>query len=742
MDWLDIACLPLLAGDYFRVAALYEDAIAREPNTASHYWYLGLAYLLQGLEEEAQGAWMAGMAEGDWASLDRANQELAEILATEARRQTAIAQWEAASLIRLYLRELMPEDLPNLLALLELNLKLGNFEPKSLEEWQFCQVIGQFSGKEFASDRLLELLARVLEFPSRESVALTRTCFEIGIDPDTIIAAIMPVAISFIYDRQMPSYSADLIQICLTFRPDHPYLINDLLSCLSMSKKHEEALSTARQLHQLLDCNDWALPMRLYGTYRLLLTLLGMGAWLEASPIIDRYRVLLGDLVGSPPQSLDDLLRGRFLSLAMPIAYLQDSLAENRAYTNAIARTFYHNFDPVSSSPDKTTKKGFQSKAKQKAAKKSLNIGYIAHTLRRHSVGWLSRWLFRYHDRDRFHITLYLLNQPEDDLTADWFIAAAHQTRRCTRDPQAIASQIRKDGIDILIDLDSLTLNLTYQVMALKPAPIQVTWLGLDGSGLPTIDYFIADPYVLPADAGAHYQEKIWCLPQTYLAVGGFEVGDRTLHRADLDIAEDAVIYFSVQNGLKRHPDSIRWQMQILKAVENSTFLIKGAGSEAKIRDLFGQLAIEAGVDPDRLRFLGSDPDELTHRANLAIADIVLDTYPYNGATTTLEVLWMSIPLVTLAGQQFAARNSYAFMINAGIQEGIAHSPEEYIEWGIHLGRDRALRQQVAETLRASRTTAPLWQVPAFAREMETAYREMYEEFRNVRGRRSLPAGG
>jgi predicted O-linked N-acetylglucosamine transferase (SPINDLY family) len=157
--------------------------------------------------------------------------------------------------------------------------------------------------------------------------------------------------------------------------------------------------------------------------------------------------------------------------------------------------------------------------------------------LRRHSVGWLSRWLFHYHNREQVEIFLYLVSQPEDEITQQWFRSKADFTYNFKADPELIAEQIRKDEIDILVDLDSLTKNVTCEVIALKPAPIQITWLGLDASGIPAIDYFIADPYVLPENAQSYYQEKIWRLSTTYLAIDGFEVAVPTLKREDLGIS-------------------------------------------------------------------------------------------------------------------------------------------------------------------------------------------------------------
>jgi predicted O-linked N-acetylglucosamine transferase (SPINDLY family) len=154
---------------------------------------------------------------------------------------------------------------------------------------------------------------------------------------------------------------------------------------------------------------------------------------------------------------------------------------------------------------------------------------------------------------------------------------------------------------------------------------------------------------------------------------------------------------------------------------------------KVSIQQFFTQLAEEEGVEPDRLRFPPLDINEYVHRANLGIADVVLDTYPYNGATTTLETLWMGIPLVTRVGQQFAARNSYTFLKNVGVEEGIAWTDEEYIEWGVRLGKDEALRQQVSWKLKASRQTSPLWNAKQFTREMETAFQQMWQKYVEAR---------
>jgi predicted O-linked N-acetylglucosamine transferase (SPINDLY family) len=359
-----------------------------------------------------------------------------------------------------------------------------------------------------------------------------------------------------------------------------------------------------------------------------------------------------------------------------------------------------------------------------------LKIGYVSDCLKRHSVGWLARGVFKHHDHDRFQIHGYFSNskQAEDSLQ-EWYVEHSCKAYKAGIDALEIAEKIYEDEIDILIDLDSITVDIISKVMALKCAPVQATWLGWDASGLPAIDYFIADPYVLVESAQDYYTEKIWRLPHTYIAVDGFEVGVPTLRRDQLDIPSDAVVYLSAQRGFKRHPDTARLQMKIIKEVPNSYFLIKGLGDQESIKSFFIQIAEEEGVDSDHLRFLPVVPLEEVHRANLGIADVVLDTYPYNGATTTLETLWMGIPLVTRVGEQFAARNSYAMMMNVGVTEGIAWTDEEYVEWGVRLGKDPTLRQQIAWQLRQSRQTAPLWDAKQFTREMEKAYEQMWQRY-------------
>ncbi len=720
MNWQQQAQECLLENRYDQVASLYEQAITVEPEVFTHHWHLGLAYLLQNQEEAAQVTWLMAMAQGTDEKAEQWAEELVQILDTEAQRQAALEKLQASWLIRQHIREIAPTFIDNLFHLIQLAIDLSEFTPERLDDWQVAASLQQTPPEKVDLNLVLQVLKKLLEFPTPETLPFVEACIlhqtqNSGVLLDTL----MPAAVKLAHQIHRPDVAANIAELCLKLKPEHPEPLRHLAGFYTNAGLHQQAIETAKTFFD--NCIDTLWQVQ--GSYVVLRSLLSAGSWLEVEPVAMRHKSLVMDLVQNPPPP-EDLLPG-VASYLIPanfsLPYFEDEPQENRWLQNQIAQLFQktlqaHNPELVQSP-----------RGNQWKATRPLKIGYIAHTLRDHSVGWLSRWLFQYYDRESFQTNLYLIYQNSED--HQWFREQVDCVQNFDAEPQTIASKIKENKIDILVDLDSITMDITCQVMALKPAPVQVTWLGWDASGIPAIDYFLADPHVLPENAQDYYSETIWRLPQTYVAVDGFEVGVPTLRREHLDIPADAVIYLSAQHGFKRHPDTVRLQMQILQQVPNSYFLVKGRGDDKVIQQFFTQIAESEGVDPERLKFLPRDPSVYVHRANLGIADVVLDTYPYNGATTTLETLWMGIPLVTRVGQQFAARNSYTFMMNVGVTEGIAWTNEEYVEWGIRLGKDPVLRQQIAWRLRQSRQTSPLWNAQQFTREMEKAYKQMWQKY-------------
>jgi predicted O-linked N-acetylglucosamine transferase (SPINDLY family) len=513
--------------------------------------------------------------------------------------------------------------------------------------------------------------------------------------------------------------SLELIEHCLDYQPNHLELLSLLAKFQLKVENYPASIQAAQQVLALSQDPIQQAVARA----ELLKILITAGDWSNIKSMLTSFRQDLELLPTLPDIRFDSGLLQNLLVKTGSLAYLQDHLSENRHYQNLVADLFVKSLQKILPQPPTQ----FPAPVPKPATEK-LKIGYIGSTFHRHSVSWLNRWLFQHHNKQEFEIYIYSFGDVlEDPFFKAWFEPQVHFIAESRNKTGAIIRKIKDDKIDILVDLDSYTLDLTCTIMAAKPAPIQVTWLGTDASGLSTIDYYIADPYVLPEDAQAHYREKIWRLPQTYIAVDGFEVGYPTLHRQDLDIPANAIVYYSSQVAFKRHPETMRLQLEIIKQVPDSYLLIKGIGDPQIIKTYFTELANEVGVSVDRLRFLEPFASEYDHRGTLDIADIILDTYPYSGATTTLEALWVGVPLVTRVGETFSSRNSYAFLMNAGVTEGIAWSAQEYLDWGIRLGTDIQLRQDVAWKLYQSRHHSPLWDAKQFTHEMEAAYKQMWD---------------
>ncbi|AFY60485.1 O-linked N-acetylglucosamine transferase [Synechococcus sp. PCC 6312] len=736
MIGLDVADQWLDSGHCSQAAAVYECLIAENPDQLTCYQNLGLAYLLQGEDVAAQVAWFTpldflpdGEAESYQESLLNRLFEMA--LHLESQQQD-LAAW----LVRQYYRQFQPENLINLIALIQLDIKLNKLTAESLLAWDLIPLLQEFGGTLKPETLEQFLLALFPCYPVGQSgdkdisQDMITQCIQVGLrfvpDLPALILKFSHLAYNHTY---LPNYEAaiQLTQRCLVFSPENLTLWRQLADFQTDIGQFAPGLVAAQNYNQYCQ----TLAEKVFGQRVLMRALMRQGDHgPEVQACFAEQAQLIQQLLTDSPATLT---RSQARSLMVALfhwPYVQDQPEQYWAWQKPLAALAQKNLLGTETGQNLAPYSYHQqpiTTALKTRHGDCLHIGYLAHTLRQHSVGWLCRWLFRYHNRQKFKIHLYFLAQGVTPFTQAWFLPHADSWWAGNL-PEDSVVQIFKDEIDLLIDLDGGTYEDSAEVLAYKPAPIQATWLGWDATGLPAVDYFIADPQVLPPEAEQYYAEKIWRLPEVYLAVDGFEIGVPTLRRADLDIPIDAVIYFTAQNGLKQHPETLKQQCQILAQVPNSYFLIKLRGEKGILRELFESIAQEEGVSLSRLRFVDFDSDELTHRANLQLADIVLDSYPYNGATTTLETLWLEIPLVTQVGQQFAARNSYTFMVNAGITEGIAWSAPEYVAWGIKLGQDDKLRQQVRQKLHQAKQTSPLWDTRTFTRHLEEAYQRMWTQ--------------
>ncbi|ELS33689.1 MULTISPECIES: hypothetical protein [Pseudanabaena] len=723
----------LTAGDYIHAQSLYEMLISSEPQIKSHYWYLGLSLLLQGKEEEAQIAWLSGIEDDDISyhvdEIERSTEELCQVLEIEALRQESLTDYKLSWLIRQHIREINPNQINNLLKLFILSIEIGNFNIEELNDFSLIELMQLSDNQNIDRLLLLKLIAKILEIdPSNPlSFQFISQCSDYYIsNSNDFINVVKPTALKIGFGLNDFTLAENMTEVCLDLQPQNLELLSHLAAFSRRNLNYTKCIDTANIYLSL--ATD--LPNQIIATHLILEALMAAGEDWESIFTVSKSQLeLLQKLIEDKPKYIDVNVISNLFNATFFQSYLTDTPQANHSIR--------HKINSLCQSYVNLMKQNLLNKRKKININEKLvhnnkiKVGYLSTCLRRHSIGWLSRWIFQHHDHDLFLVHAYAISPLPNETDSIQAQIAYYSDKAYSLDSNVenIINQICQDEIDILIDLDSVTGGFICEVMALKPAPIQVTWLGFDASGIPAIDYFIADPYVLPKDAQDYYSEKIWRLPNTYIAVDGFEFSIPSISREQLNIPDDAVVYLCTQTSYKRFPDTVHLQMQIINSVSNSYFLIKGWGEEEGTKRFFIDIAKKEGVSEDRLRFLPLADSEAEHRANLRIADVVLDTYPYNGATTTMETLWMCIPLVTKVGQQFSARNSYTMMMNVGVTEGISWTDEEYVEWGIRLGKDENLRKQIFWRLKESRKTSPLWDAKQFTKDIENAYQQMWSNY-------------
>jgi predicted O-linked N-acetylglucosamine transferase (SPINDLY family) len=720
-DWEKSAYNSLLNNDYSSVIEIYEQLVKNDPSQELYYCYIGLAYLLDQQEDLAQLTWFTLLSECQ--SEDLTTKLLTDILDNEAKRQVAVGCRDTSWLIRQYLREISPENIKNILLLIIDSISINQFKLSDIVDSDILRLLSHRKNTPSLNFKLIEAVGDKLASFNDPLILDFLSLLSDQID-DLDLRWLFLMTNASKADKEDSNFAACIAELCTEFYPNDPRTWVAISYFNSRAKNYARCIEAAKCGYLNSSSVEW----KAVSSYTLVRELMLSGGWTELEESINQYKFCLTNLIQEGLESGDKNAVNALVTTPCLLQYYQDKPKENRFFQNKISEIYQSKIDDSyikNSEFSKSTDINFLINSDQK-----IRVGFIAHTLTSHSVGWLFRWFCKYVNSSKFDITLFLISQDSKDFFANkWFVANNLSTFFLKEEYLEIVKLIKSKDIQVLIDLDSLTLQETCKVLAYKPAPVQITWLGFDATGLPAVDYFLADPYVLPNDAQEYYQEKIYRLPHTYIAVDGFEVGTPTLRKEDLSIPPDSIVFLTAQTGLKRNPDFVRQQLKIIKQVPNSYLLIKGSGDSQKIQALFYALAEEIDVPQGQLRFLSFDKSEFYHRANMQIADVVLDTYPYNGATTTLEALWMGIPVVTRVGEQFSSRNGYAFLTHVGVTEGIATTDDEYVQWGVRFGMDEQLRQRVCWQLYLSRQNSPLWNARQFTQELEYAFEDIWRKY-------------
>jgi protein O-GlcNAc transferase len=265
-------------------------------------------------------------------------------------------------------------------------------------------------------------------------------------------------------------------------------------------------------------------------------------------------------------------------------------------------------------------------------------------------------------------------------------------------------------------------------ICAVRPAPIQVSYLGFPGTtGAGFFDYLIVDRIVAPEHHASHYSENLVYLPHCYQVNDHTQpISNKNMKNKDFGLPEGRFVFCSFNNTFKIEPVMFDIWMKILREVPESVLWLL-RGNETAERNLRREAEVR-GVKPERLMFVERLPKH-EHLARHGLADLGLDTRIYNGHTTTSDALWAGVPVVTLQGSHFASRVSSSILTAIGLPELIAHTPEEYAALAVRLAHDPGELQGIREKLLRNRLTEPLFDTSRFAGNLEKAYKEMWEIF-------------
>ena len=356
-----------------------------------------------------------------------------------------------------------------------------------------------------------------------------------------------------------------------------------------------------------------------------------------------------------------------------------------------------------------------------------IRIGYISPDFRRNSVAYFFEPILDGHDRCDVEVYGYGNVEFPDEITERLIEKFDCYRDIRSLDDQAAAELIERDRIDILVDLAGHVGDNRLLVMARKPAPIQLTYLGYpDTTGLTAIDYRLTDVLADPPESGAQrfYTEELAFLPDGFLC---YRPADFAPVISPLPAAAaDLLTFGSFNNGCKINPPLIKIWADLLRANPNSRLLLKLKGGDdpligANYLDRFEK----AGMNCDRVDIIGwKTPEE--HLTAYAQVDIALDTYPYNGTTTTCEALWMGVPVISLVGECHASRVGLSILTRLGLEFFAASTPQEYVAKATALATNLPALARIRRTMRARIASSGLCHAKGFARQIEAAYRKMW----------------
>jgi len=532
--------------------------------------------------------------------------------------------------------------------------------------------------------------------------------------------------------HELRRYAEALVQYAqaLQLTPDFPEAWSNRGNTLSALSRFGEALAHYDQAIRLR-------PGYAEAWYNKAITLEGLGRLEEAIASYEQAIRFKPDL---------DFLYGDLVAARMRVCDWRDFDSQSRTLLDRISRG-ERAIQPFSylalSDSEEANQKAARIWVKSKCASveclqpaagssshEKIRVGYYSAHFHNHATAYLMAELFELHDRERFELFAFSFGpDASDEMRARLLPCFARFIDVENQSDREVAELSTSLGIDIAVDLMGFIKDSRPGIFAHRAAPVQVSYLGYPATmGAGFVDYIVADKTLVPDSNRRFFTEKIVCLPNSY------QVNDRRRKiadvmpaRRDYALPDTGFVFCCFNNNFKISPSSFHSWMRILREVEGSVLWLFEE-NPAVSRNLEKE-ATARGVSSNRLVFAKrmALPE---HLARQKLADLFLDTLPYNAHTTASDALWSGLPVLTLLGNTFAGRVAASLLNAVGLPELVTHTREEYEALAIKLASDKARLQEIRQRLLVGRDTAPLFDTPLFARHLESAYREMHERSR------------
>jgi len=724
-------------------AALYEQILALEPRHAPALHLLGSLRLEQGLSDRACEL-LARSIEAN-PTVAMAHTDYGNALCTAGRPAEALAEFDSAINLApgflaahfnraVILQELgrLPEAIDGYDRAIKLQPKLGPalFNRAallgSLRRWEEALRAYDCCIREFPDHAealcnrgaaLLELqrpgdalvsLDKALQLSPRSAKALNNRgnamrslqryaeavdCFDRAIAEEPQFAEAWRNRGDALRQMGLAERALDSLDTALRYRPGHPGTLLDRAEILIDLKRYPDALASLTTALGTAPETAYLLGLRLHVQ--------------SLTCDWEEYHQRAEELV---------LANDRGLAADYPFPFL--SVTDSAAAQLRCARTFAD--DKFPPKPLRLRKHGRYQHAK-------IRLAYLSGDFRSHPLSALMVGVFETHDRTRFDVTAVSFRPPQSSPLGSRVKAAFDTFIDASSMADADIALLLKDReTDIAVDLMGFTHGSRPQILAARPAPVQVNYLGFPGTmGGAGIDYLIGDPFVIPETQRSHYAEQVVWLPHCFQAND-----DRRSRpsappaRAALGLPDFGFVFCCFNNSYKIKPAFFDAWMRILIALPAAVLwlLADTSGVEANMRGEAGR----RGVDPSRLIFAGRVGYE-EHLSRLGCADLFLDTLPFNAGTTASDALWAGLPVLTCSGDAFAARMAGSLLMTLGLPELVKTSLADYEAMALQLATSPTLLAALRERLAGNRQSMPLFDTALFCRHLESAYVTMWE---------------